>query len=65
MDAIVFESSDRTFFLIIEQALADNGIPCTVTGGADVGLMNSVRARICVPDQYRSEALEIVRQILE
>lgn len=65
MDSIVFESTDRTFLLIIEQALADNGIPCTVIGAADVGLMNSRLVRISVPNQFRTEALDIVRQIVE
>jgi hypothetical protein len=64
MDSVVYESNDRTFLFIIEQALADNGIPCTVIGGADIGMMSFRLVRICVPNQYLTEARDIVRQIV-
>jgi hypothetical protein len=51
--------------LITEQALADNAIPFTVLGGADVGLRSVPTVRVCVPEQYRHEALSIVKQIVD
>lgn len=64
MDVIVFESADRLFLGIIEQALTDNGIPYLVTGAADVGLATvGITILVKVPEQHAEMARDIVLQL--
>ena len=63
MDTIVYESRDTTILSMIEEALKDNGIPCRIIGGADVGLASSHLVRVSVSDKFKEEASDIVKQI--
>lgn len=63
MDTIVYESRDTAFLHIIEQALKDHSIPCRVIGGADAGLASSHLVRVSVPEEFKKEAQDLVKQL--
>lgn len=65
MNSLVYESSDRSMFNIIEQCLKDNGIPCMITGAADVGIYRGAGqlVKIFVSQENEEAARDIIRQL--
>ena len=59
---LVYESNDLVFLHIIEQALKDNGIPCSVIG-ANVALGCVHITRIYVDQEFYEQAKIIVEKI--
>lgn len=63
MSKTIYESNDMAFIGLLEQALKDNQIPCSVVGATDVGLGGPQVAQIVVSDEYASSALEVVKSL--